>query len=501
MRHRLTALSSAAFVALGACGDTVTSPAASADWGSTAAFSVASAVGTDYIVIGRGGQLPADLAERVSALGGTVEHVTPQLGMALVRTSDPAALSAISAISGVSAVAPDFAAVAIRPMAEVPMDDLQFGDAVGNPPNSGDNDFFFDLQWGHTAVQAPSAWNLGYRGAGVRVAVLDDGINPNHPDLSTKVNRTLSKSFVPGELYNTPPDKHGTHTSGTIGAADNGTGVIGIAPDAEIVMVKVLSALTGSGSSYNTMAALVYAGDIGAKVINMSLGISVPFPRDGWVTDTRGTSDPEDDVQVHFPAAAYAGFVNLYQDAVNYARDKGAVVIASAGNESIDMQYLGAAIKLPAELPGVVSVSALGPIGWATNSSTSLDVLASYSNFGKSGIDLAAPGGNYDLPDRTAVCSKSYFSAGVLRKVTSRCYAFDGVISTTVGGWGWKFGTSMAAPHVSGVAALIAGKYGSMATPALVEAALRRGADDLGKPGQDEAYGHGRVNALRSLTQ
>lgn len=456
------------------------------------------ATSQSYIIFGVGKELPADLVSRVEAAGGVVEDVTPQLGIALVRVANADAMKAISGISGVSGVAANLPAYR-PPVRGVEEAGAELAEAIGNPPFGGDDDIYSNLQWNNDAVDAVEAWNAGYRGRGVRVAVLDDGIRSNHPDLAANLNRALSTSFVKGETYDNPPGGHGTHTSGTIAAADNGLGVIGVAPEAEIVMVKVLSAVTGSGDSYNTMKGLVYAADIGARVINMSLGIRVPFPRSGWFTDTKGTPDPADDEPIHFPAAAYTQFVNAYADAVSYARQKGAVVIASAGNETIDMHNLGSFIKLPAELPGVLSISAVGPMGWAINPATNLDVLASYSNFGKNGIDLAAPGGNYDLPG-DATCSVVFRSGSLFYRLTNLCYAFDGVLSTTVGGgYGWKFGTSMAAPHVSGVAALVAGKLGPMAGPGAIEAAIRQGADDLGQLGQDDTYGHGRVNAYRSV--
>ena len=114
---------------------------------------------------------------------------------------------------------------------------------AGNPPESGNDDFFFDLQWGHDAVDAPEAWDAGGRGDGARVAVIDTGFDTDHPDLIPNVNFALSTNFVPGEsLTYALPDSfsHGTHTAGTVAAADNGFGTIGVAPEAELVLVKGL---------------------------------------------------------------------------------------------------------------------------------------------------------------------------------------------------------------------------------------------------------------------
>jgi subtilisin family serine protease len=129
-----------------------------------------------------------------------------------------------------------------------------------------------------------------------------------------------------------------------------------------------------------------------------------------------------------------------------------------------------------------------------------MDYLASYSNYGQSAIAFAAPGGDTPLfgtPAGSAGCPV----AGLVRP----CYVFDLVFASggytpTGNSYYWVAGTSMAAPHVSGVAALIIGKHGGELAPAEVERILRASSDDLGKPGVDDAYGSGRVNAARAVT-
>jgi subtilisin family serine protease len=484
------ATAAALSLTLAACADRATPTAVVA---TSASPALIAADAGDFIVIGKNGKLPADFASMVAAAGATVQHVTPEIGIALVHGSSDAA-TALSAAGGLDGVVADMAygleqsgrgaveAEAIDPAAEA--------DAVGNPPNSGLADRFFNLQWGHDAIDAVEAWNAGYRGAGVRVAVLDNGIRSTHLEFrGATLNKTLSTSFVPGEAYNNPPGSHGSHTSGTIAAPQNAVGTIGVAPLAEIVMVKVLSAITGSGSSYYTMAGLVYAGNVGARVVNMSLGITVPYPRAAyWYTDAAGN-------RVHVTANMLQSFIQAYQRAVDYARGHGAVVIASLGNEGADLQGGGDAIKLPAELRGVISVSATGPMKWNGNHLANLDILASYSNFGKNALGVAAPGGNFDYPGNESC---------VIAGVGNACWVFDGVMSASAssdGGYAWNWGTSMAAPHVSGVAALVIGKYNGLITPQAVEQIIRKSADDLGKPGKDDSYGDGRVNAFRAVSQ
>jgi subtilisin family serine protease len=368
---------------------------------------------------------------------------------------------------------------------------LSVADAGGmNPPNTGDDDFYFDLQWGHTAVGATQAWSQGITGAGVRVAVIDSGADGYHPDLSPNINVTLSRSFLDGETWDyagADTFNHGSHTAGTIAAADNGFGTIGVAPDAELVILKSLSADTGSGSSYATMQALVYAANIGADVVNMSLGLSIQ--KDGKVDVNETPYDPSDDVK-WYSASSVAEFVNMYAKATSYAKKNGVTLIASAGNDGLDLDHTADLLKLPADLPSVISISALGPKLWAVDSNTSLDNLAVYSNYGQSAVDFGAPGGDY-----ASAFEAEGFDVCTVAGVTNYCYVFDFVFSTGNGGWYWSVGTSMAAPHATGVAALIISANGGDMSPVEVEREMKRLAADLGKPGKDDVYGKGRVQA------
>lgn len=451
-------------------------------------FTVVAAEGPEqsYMVIAQGNSLPKSFNQAVANAGGTIEYSVPVVGVAVVSSTNPDFKSELGSLKGVRAVVPNLSVQWIDPLERQSVSSADIGD----PPNSGASDSLFDLQWGHAAIDAPEAWAAGATGEGVLVAVLDDGIDSDHPDLAPNLNLALSTSFVPNETYEYDsgipgdPFSHGTHVAGTIAAAMNGLGTIGVAPDAEIFMVKVLESATGSGSFAGVIAGIVYAADSGADVINMSLGAHLE--RSGFcevIDDVTG----EEECMTAREVAEVATAMNR---ATNYAYQQGSTIISSAGNSGIDSNRDRDGFNLPADSPKVISVSALGPLGWAVDPETNLDEQAFYTNYGLSSIDFSAPGGNidFDLADSGALCTV----AGLLRP----CYAFDLVFSTgSANGYYWSAGTSMASPHVAGVAALIIGENGGSMNPAHVERELRATADDLGKPGRDALHGHGRVNA------
>jgi subtilisin family serine protease len=419
-----------------------------------------------YIIISSANTIPSELKSQMGSLKGNVTATMDEVGLATVTSSDPEFLVKASKMKGIGAVIRDFQIQWIDPSKEKGM---KVQDTYGNPPASGDDDFFFDLQWGHDAIDAPEAWNAGYRGEGVRVAVLDTGFDLDHPDLAPNIDLGASKSFVPGEdlQYNLPdPFSHGTHVAGTIAAADNGFGIIGVAPEAELILLKVIGD-GGSGDFSWLLEAIVHAVNEGADVINMSLGAY--FPRN---------MDPQ--------------LVVAISRVTTYAYQRGATIISTAGNNAINGNKDRNYVTMPAEAPHVVSVSATAPRGWALDPFKAfLDYPASYTNYGTPEVDLAAPGGDYVYPGDEVV---------TIGPATAPAWVFDMVFSTGNNSWYWSAGTSMAAPHASGVAALIIGKNGGEMKPAQVESVLKRTAEDLGKPGRDPYYGHGRVNAYYAVT-
>ena len=442
-----------------------------------------------FLIVADGSSLPAGLAANVAAVDGSVTNTIPQIGVAVASSSAAGFQSRAAQISGVRSVVPNVALTRLDRDGEVV--------AAANPPSSGDDDDRFALQWGLDAIDAPEAWNAGYRGAGVRVAVLDSGIASASPDLAPNLNTALSKSFVPGEAYDfvaPGPFNHGTYVAGIIAAADNTYGVMGVAPSAEIVAVKIYSPLTERATWESILAGIVYAADIDADVINLSIENVVPYWQHGYLDDM-GTADPSDDVFRSADEVAETRY--LLGRATTYAYRHGATLVAAAGNHAIDFDRTADQLTFPAMAPHVIAVSALAPEGWCANPNTDLDVKASYTNFGRSVIDFAAPGGDEDFP-YTFPCTLMTARGPATLPVAR----FDLVLSAGVPPFSravYGGGTSAAAPHVSAVAALIIGKHGGSLPPAQVKQELRSSADDLGQPGHDETYGAGRVNAFKAV--
>ena len=423
-----------------------------------ALVSMSASAGKDFILAFQGDKVPAHVRELVSAAGGEVKTILDEIGAVVATARAGEFATKAATIKGVTAVIPDVKVnFLVDETREAAFEDE--GATGGDEP-------YFGLQWGLRAIDAPGAWDAGYTGAGVRVAVLDTGIDVDHRDLAPNLNVALSRSFDPDEPTIDDFNGHGSNVAGIVAAADNAWGVIGVAPEAEIVAVKVLDG-SGSGDFSWLLEGILYAVSIDADVINMSLGAYLPHR--GFVADD-GTWVGANEV---------AGFVNLVKKIANYAIQQGGLVVSTAGNLSIDMTGDQGLLHVPADCGEGLMVSATGPLGVRQNPNTNLDVPATYTNYGMN-VDFAAPGGNYDptIPD----------------------YRYDFVRNCYWnGGFVWMAGTSQAAPHVSGIAALIIERYNHSLTPSQIEAVLRQSADDLGKPGRDPYYGQGRVNAAQAV--
>ncbi len=310
------------------------------------------------------------------------------------------------------------------------------------------NDQFYSYQWNLSKLNMPTAWDAS-TGSGVTVAILDTGVAYENyssagrqfliaPDLAS-TQFAPGYDFVNNDAHPNDDHGHGTHVAGTVAqSTGNSVGVAGVAYNARIMPIKVLSA-TGAGTSAALANGIRFAADNGAQVINISLG------------STASSATVE--------------------SAIQYAYEKGVTIIAASGNSSATSVAYPAAHNAQ-----VIAVGA-----------TRFDnTRASYSNSG-SALDIMAPGG-----DSAVDQNGDGYGDGILQQTftTGNPSAF---------GYFFNQGTSMASPHVAGIAALLISK-GNATTPTDVRTAIESTAIDLGTPGRDNLYGHGLINPVGALS-
>jgi subtilisin family serine protease len=335
------------------------------------------------------------------------------------------------------------------------------GPAAAQAPN----DPYWGLQWGPKQVRAAEAWPVS-RGAGQTIAIVDSGVDLDHPDLAAKIaggaTFVCSKGARPcgnGDWQsgadNGAGHPHGTHVAGIAAAATgNGAGIAGTAPDASLLAVKVLDA-EGSGNFTDIADGVRWSVDNGADVVNLSLG-ALPGAQ----------------------AFVITGLISELQDAILYARSKGVVVVAAAGND-----FVSPLCGTPAWDEGALCVV-------ATDRN---EMRAAYSNFAlKPGLDaVAAPGGAAVLACREDIVSTVPVGAGT---TPGYCEQREGTP-----GYDFYAGTSMASPHVAGVAALLTaqGRSDENVVAALERTARTPGTGTRGT--YTPTYGYGIVDAQAAV--
>jgi subtilisin family serine protease len=435
----------------------------------------------NQMVVFKQERVPADFAARVEALGGKVELAVDAFGVAVISGVDDATLAALP---GVALVEPE----ALFPMPELTMvPDVTMVAEAAMPasPSNPTLASFWRRQWGMRAIEADRAWAAGYLGdSDVTVAILDTGIGYTHPDLVGLVDLSRSISFIPqddqyvrlvfpGAHLVADIHYHGTHVAATV--SSNGIAAAGVTSKTTLMGVKVCSAVSGGCPGGAIFAGVEHAVNNGAHIINMSLGGA-------------------------FLKSANPGYISVINRVFNYANKNDVMVVASAGNEAIDLDHdlipdeddetiiyhYPSLYKTYCSTPHNFCVSATGPTGLysADGPWTNVDSLASYSNYGRSAINVAAPGGNGG-GYVTAACSPFSLISGL-----TVCQTGTYVVAIA--------GTSMASPHVAGLAAMVMSKYGKKASQ--TRNRIDNYADDLGQPGTDPAYGKGRINVYRTMT-
>jgi subtilisin family serine protease len=493
-------LLSTSLLAVAACSDSLPLETSAAP-----SLSVASApAASRYAVLLKGGA--TKFAEQAVALGGTVELLHERSGIAIVSGLSDAAALALGANSSVDLLVEDFeyqgVANTIEPMVEMATGTSLVGEAQSqtNPATAA----FYPRQWHLRAIGANVAWANGRLGSpAVDVFILDSGIDQTYIDLAGLVDMSRAKSFVPsddaliarffpGRAATSDLNGHGSHVASTV--ASRALANAGVTSRVTLVPVKVLGA-SGSGSFTGILNGLLYAADQQADVVNASVGAL--FPR-------RGEHD----------------FTKLLTAVTRYARQAGVTVVVAAGNDGAELHpSQNALYGAFCSTQNVICVAATGPNAGPLNGPwTGIDRPAIYSNYGQQHVDVAAPGGNYALNEKGEVVS----AIGVWAACSKTTLLFDKTLRAPGQPAGedpkgdWKLhqcaaqpqftftlgnlGTSMASPHVAGLAALLVEQYGR--NPGAITDAIQSSADDVlefGKPGMDDYYGHGRINIARAL--
>ena len=500
----------------------------------------ATASADTFVVLYKSNALPASAKSDVEKAGGSFVYGYGQIGVAIAR-SDSASfaskLSRDSRIEGVQSTA-GYASKLEEPAAQE-ADGPPAGDLPNEPAT--DADTFSPLQWDMRQIHTPEAHATTGGSPAVVVGDIDTGIDAAHPDLRENVSDAdsadcLTGAPIPGAAAAKDENGHGTHTAGTIAAGSNGYGIVGVAPKVQVAAIRA-----GNADGYffpeAVICSFIWAGDRQLDVTNNS------YFADPWEYNCH--NDP-----------AQQAIWKAEQRAIKYAQNQGVTVVASAGNDSDDVSHpsrdvtspdfppgseqdrriTNACVVIPLEISGVVGVSATGPTDQGTDAGQYPDNLKSfYSSYGVSAVDVTAPGGDSIFND---------FANSVEGRVLSTWPSDVPCIpgreknepfpdpSYPVLHYCYAQGTSMAAPHVAGVAALIISRYGDSSSPqngkmrpGQVAALLSQTADPQacpdelpegydeftgvnsgepqecsGGPGHNSWYGNGQVDALNAIT-
>jgi subtilisin family serine protease len=476
---------------------------------SAAAIVTSSALAQNYIVLYKSQSVPANAAQTISAAGGTLVHSYGQIGVAVASSgseafrhnllSDSRVANAASTSGFATQLEGNVTDAAAAPLADI----------VGIPAPGSDN--LSGLQWDMDQIHSPEARAIEGGSPSVVVGDIDTGLDYTHPDLAPNVDFAKSVSCVGGVPDTNPAawnddNGHGTHTAGTIAAAKNTVGIVGVAPNVKIAGIKAGNA-AGFFFPEAVVCAFMWAGSHDINVTNNS------YFADPWLFNCR--NDPEQ-----------RAIWTAERRAIRYAQSNGVVVVAAEGNQSDDLAHPtqdatspddtdpvlreihNQCAVVPVEVPGVVGVTANG----------NLQLKSFYSSYGVGSASVVAPGGDSIL-QRTAAAPNGRVLSTWPAALLGNC--LRQVIDVSGATYCYLQGTSMASPHVAGVAALI--ESTGITSPGAVSARLQQTADPLACPADLSIYapfpavdngapqvctggtgynsfnGHGQVNALAAV--
>src|SRR5690242_9351253 len=422
-----------------------------------------------YIVLYRGGASSADAAGTVSKAGGALVANYSQIGVVIARSSDPNFAAAVQQNSKVAGAA-STAGFATR-VSDTAADNGPVGPPV---PVPGD-DSLSGLQWDMKQIHAPEARAINGGSRNVVVGDIDTGLDWTHPDIAPNVDFADSASCVSG-APNTDPNAwmddngHGTHTAGTVAAAKNGIGIVGVAPHVKVAGIKAGNA-DGFFFPEAVVCAFVWAGSHHVNVTNNS------YFADPWLFNCRNDAEQR-------------AIWKAERRAISYAISKGVVVVAAEGNQADDLthptqdatspddsnpvlrQIHNDCAVVPVEVAGVVGVTADG----------NLQLKSFYSSYGSGTVQVIAPGGDSILQVTQEAPNGRVLSTYPAALIgTCRRPVFDGAAT-----YCYLQGTSMASPHVAGVAALIMSQ--GTKSPGAVVSKLTNTADAMDCPPDMSIY-------------
>jgi subtilisin family serine protease len=430
-----------ALLLAGAAGLLAAAPGvASASSGSA---SSSSATAQNYVVLYKGTKSPADAAAAIAAAGGTVVADYTQIGVTIARSSSDsfrATLAADSRVEGVvdsarfgTRLDADTSAEAAAPSANAPV---------------ADNDSLSGLQWDMVQIHTPEAHAITGGSPTVLVGDIDTGLDYTHPDLAANVDNAASANCVSGTpvqgmVAANDDNGHGTHTAGTVAAAANGIGIVGVAPNVRIAGIKAGNA-AGFFFPEAVICAFIWAGDHGVDITNNS------YFADPWLFNCRNDAEQR-------------AIWKAERRAISYAMKKGVVVVAASGNQADDLAHPTAdatspddtnpvlrqihndCAVVPVEVPGVIGVNANG----------NLLLKSFYSSYGVGTTDVIAPGGDSILQLTAAAPNGRVLSTWPASLLTVTCLPARRLVDASGATYCYQQGTSMASPHAAGVAALL----------------------------------------------